>query len=113
MFATTRTVVKYNGNNGKKMQAWQHKFENQMQDAELMFDGEDFEGAHKAFSRAFLLIPEPKEVLFHLGDVKQARVEWTTACLNGGPELFEGETDCQEELATIAEEITKLLHLDS
>ena len=143
---------------GKKRLPWQHKFENQMQDAELIFDGKDYESAHKAFQEAFKTIPAPREkhpettraimaiadtlymrgqyeaawepladlmvlpggaanpyirlrrgqVLCHLGKLKEARVELTTAFLNGGPELFADETDCKDELLLIEKELGHL-----
>jgi tetratricopeptide (TPR) repeat protein len=64
--------------------------------------------------RDLLLLPEGAanpyirlrrgQVFHHLGDAKAAATEWTCAFLNGGREVFAGETDCKEEIdAVIAE----------
>ncbi|WP_197442433.1 hypothetical protein [Lignipirellula cremea] len=42
-------------------------------------------------------------MLHHLGDSKAAAIEWTCAYLNGGREVFDGETDCKEAMEAVIE----------
>lgn len=64
--------------------------------------------------RDLLLLPEGAanpyirlrrgQVFFHLGNEAAAATEWTCAYLNGGREVFDGETDCRAQIdALIAE----------
>jgi hypothetical protein len=41
------------------------------------------------------------QVFHHLGDAKAAAMEWTCAFLNGGYDVFAGETDCKHEMDAV------------
>jgi tetratricopeptide (TPR) repeat protein len=122
-----------------------------MIDAEVCFDGKDYEGALEYFQSGFKIIPEPQnkyeettsvigaiadcfyslkdfekaeqalrdvllcpggadnpfirlrrgQVYHYLGNREQARTELTTAFLNGGLEIFEGEDEFKEIIADV------------
>jgi tetratricopeptide (TPR) repeat protein len=73
-----------------------------------------YEQAEQAL-RDVLLLPEGAanayirlrrgQVFHHLGDAKAAATEWTCAFLNGGREVFDGETDCNEEIGAVLGEL--------
>lgn len=52
------------------------------------------------------------QVFHHLGDAKAAAMEWTCAYLNGGREVFCGETDCKEQIDAVILPLDPLLGID-
>ncbi len=48
------------------------------------------------------------QVFHHLGDRSAARTEWTCAYLNGGTEVFDGESDCATEIQLLIAELDKM-----
>jgi tetratricopeptide (TPR) repeat protein len=49
------------------------------------------------------------QVLAHLGEMDKARIEWTTAYLNGGDAVFENEADWKPELEKVASELRSMV----
>ena len=137
------------------MEPWQQRFEEYMEDGELLASESEYKDAFSCFKNALgevpgnasdhyeatravtaiadcyyflgqyenaekplrdvLLLPDGAanpyirlrrgQVFHHLGDAAAAAKEWTCAYLNGGDEVFEGETDCKTEIDEIVADL--------